>query len=336
MQPMRRRDFISGLALVAAARSALAQAPARQHRMVFVSTVTPAADMTEVGDPTYRAFFQELRRSGFVEGSNLLVERYSAEGHRERYPDLAREVVSRSPDLIITLGSNPLAIAFREATATIPIVAGMGGDPVSLGITASLARPGGNLTGASVNAGFEIWGKRLQILKELLPSASVVGWLGLRAVWDGPITQPIREAGARLGISVTGMVTEHSSPSEYQRVFAAAAQGRPDAIAVGDGEDQFRHRQLIVELAEKSRLPAMYPYREFVEIGGLMAYATDLAEFGRRLAASAGQILNGAKPGEIPIYQATKFDLVVNLNTARAMGLSVPPSMLARADKVIE
>jgi putative ABC transport system substrate-binding protein len=199
-----------------------------------------------------------------------------------------------------------------------------------------LAKPGGNLTGVSVNAGMEIWGKRFQVLKELLPSAPVVGWLGARAVWDGPLTEPIREAGARLGISVTGMLTEASIPPEYQRVFAAATRDRPDVIAVRDGEDEFRHRQLIVELAEKSRLPAMYPYREYAEVGGLVAYATDLTEFGRRLAASAGQILNGAKPGDIPIYQATKFELVVNLKTAKGLGLTVPQSLLARADEVIE
>lgn len=330
---MRRRDFISGLALAAAARSALGQAPARQHRIALVTAATPAFRMTEAGDSYFRSFFQELRRSGFVEGSNLLVERYSAEGQSERFPDLAREVVSRSPDLIITF-NNPLAIAFRKATTTIPIVAGMGGDPVKWGIAISLAKPGGNLTGVSVNAGYEIWGKRLQILKELLPSASVVGWLGSRAVWDAPITQEMREAGGRLGISVMGMLTDVSTPSEYERAFAAAAQGRPDAIAVGDGEYQFNSRQLIVNLAEKSRLPAMYPYREYVEVGGLMAYATDLAEFGRRLAASASQVLNGANPGDIPIYQATKFEFVINLKTAKALGVTVPQSFFARAEVI--
>lgn len=273
---------------------------------------------------------------GFVEGSNLIVERYSAEGHPEHYPDLAREVVSRSPDLIVTLGTNPLAITFRKATTTIPIVAGIGGDPIKWGIAVSLAKPGGNLTGVSVNAGVEIWGKRFQILKELLPSALVVGWLGARAVWDTPIYQQMREAGAGLGISMVGMLTEVSTPAEYERVFAAAAQDRPDAIAVSDSEEPFPHRQLIVDLAGKSRLPAMYPYREYVEAGGLMAYTTDLAEFGRRLAASAGQILNGAKPGDIPFYQATKFELVVNLKTAKALDLTVPQSLLARADEVIE
>lgn len=244
--------------------------------------------------------------------------------------------MSRSPSVIVTLGSNPLAIAFREATPTIPIVAGMGGDPVNLGIALSLSKPGGNLTGVSVNAGFEVWGKRLQILKELLPSASVVGWLGPRAVWDGSITEPIREAGARLGISVIGMLTEDSTPLEYRRAFAAVTQGGPDAIAVGDGEDQFRHRQLIVDLAQKSRLASIYPYREYVELGGLMAYSTDLVEFSRRLAASVGQILNGAKPADIPIYQATKFDLVINLNAATALGVTVPWALLTRADEVIE
>jgi putative tryptophan/tyrosine transport system substrate-binding protein len=155
-------------------------------------------------------------------------------------------------------------------------------------------------------------------------------------VWDRIIHPQMREAGGHLDISVIGILTEASTPSEFERVFAAAAQDQPDAIAVGDSEDLIPHRQLIVGLVEKSRLPAMYPYREYVEVGGLMAYATDLAEFGRRIAASASQVLNGTKPGDIPIYQATKFKLVINLKTATALGLIVPPALLARADEVIE
>jgi len=278
--------------------------------------------------------FEELRRLGYVEGQNLTVERYSGEGRPEGYADLAREVVNRKPDVIVA-STDAMAQAVRAATATTPIV-WIGGDPIQAGLTTSLARPSGNITGVTVDAGSEIWGKRLQILKEAVPSASKAAFLAMRTQWEGAYGQELREAGRRLQISVIDMSLQVSTPSEYQHVFATIAQERPDAIIVSSRATLFPYRQLIVELVEKSRLPAIYPVRDYVELGGLMAYGSDLRELGQRMGNDVHRILNGAKPGDIPIYQPTKFELVINLKTAQALGLTVPPSILARADEVIE
>jgi len=179
-------------------------------------------------------------------------------------------------------------------------------------------------------------GKRLQILKEAAPSVSKVGFLLPRSAWHSVSGQLLRDLGGRLEISLVGMPLDESTPSEYRRVFAEVAPERPDAIAVLDIGDLLRFRQLIVELVEKSRLPAMYPWRDYVEAGGLMAYEADLGEAWRRMADDVHQILNGTKPADIPIYQSTKFELVINLKTANALGLSIPPTLLGRADEVLE
>ena len=281
-----------------------------------------------------RAFFDELRRLGYIEGENLIIERYSAEGHHERYADIAREIVTRRPDVIVT-GTNPVVNAFKAATSTIPVVAFML-DPLKAGLVTSLSRPGGNLTGITLDAGIEIWGKRLQMLKEAIPSTAKAAFLGMRGGWEGSSEQVLRDAGDRLGISLVWMLPEKGTPSEIERVFAAMGQQRPDAVLVSGEGDLYAHRTLIAELAEKNRLPAMCPYRDYVEAGGLMAYAVDLAELLRRMADDVHQILKGAKPGNIPIYQPTKFELLINLKTAKALGLTLPPALLARADEVIE
>jgi putative ABC transport system substrate-binding protein len=204
----------------------------------------------------------------------------------------------------------------------------------------SLAHPGGNLTGARVELGYEIWGKRLQILKEAVPSASGIAYLDIRIFWESASGQEIREqlrqASRLLQISLTDVLVEESTPSEYQRAFAEIAHDSPDAIIVSGTSELFPYRKLIVELAEQSRLPGMYPWRDYAEAGGLMAYETDLVEVWRRLADDVHQILNGAKPGDIPIYQPTKFEFAINLKAAKALGLSLPPMLLARADEVIE
>jgi putative tryptophan/tyrosine transport system substrate-binding protein len=209
-------------------------------------------------------------------------------------------------------------------------------DPLKAGLVTSLARPGGNLTGITLDAGIEIWGKRLQMLKEAIPSTAKAAFLGMRDGWEGSSGQVLRQVSGRLGISLVFMFPQEGTPSEIGRVFAAMAQERPDAVLVSGEGDLYAHRQLIAELAEKNRLPAMCPYRDYVEAGGLMAYAVDLAELLRRMADDVHQILKGSKPGDIPIYQATKFELLINLKTAKALGLEVPPTLLARADEVIE
>ena len=334
---MRRREFLGALGGAATAwpLAARGQQPARQQRIAIFHPAIPTTLLTETGGGSaWRAFFGELRRLGYVEGENLIIERYSAEGHHERYADLAREIVTRNPDVIVT-GTNPVVIAFKAATSTIPVVAFML-DPLKAGLVTSLARPGGNLTGITLDAGIEIWGKRLQMLKEAIPSITTAAFLGMRDGWEGSSGEVLRAAGAELGISLVFMLPQKGNSSEIERVFAVMEQQRPDAVLVSGEGDLYAHRQLIAELAEKNRLPAMCPYRDYVDAGGLMAYTVDLAELLRRMADDVHQILNGAKPGNIPIYQATKFQLLINLKTAKALSLTIPPALLARADEMIE
>jgi putative ABC transport system substrate-binding protein len=332
---MRRREFIACVLLSAVPWPARAQQRATQRRIAIFHPAIPTTLLTETGGGSaWRAFFSELRRLGYVEGENLIIERYSAEGHHERYADLAREIVNRNPDVIVT-GTNPVVIAFRAATSAIPVVAFMV-DPLKAGLVTSLARPGGNLTGITLDAGIEIWGKRLELLKEAVPSTTKAAFLGMRDGWEGSFGQALRDIGSQLGISLISMLPQTGTPSEIERVFAAMAQQRPDAVLVSGEGDLYAHRRLIAELAEKNRLPAMCPYRDYVDAGGLMAYTVDLAELLRRLADDVHQILNGAKPGDIPIYQPTKFELLINLKTARALGLTLSPALLSHADEIIE
>ena len=334
---MKRREFITLLGSIAAASplTARAQQSATQHRIAIFHPAIPTRLLTETGGGSaWRAFFAELRRLGYVEGKNLIIERYSAEGHHERYADLVRQIVTRNPELIVT-GTNPVVIAFRAATSTIPLVAFML-DPLEAGLVTSLARPGGNLTGITLDAGVEIWGKRLQMLKQAVPSVTKAAFLGMREGWEGSSGQVLRDAGARLGMSLVFMLPQKGTPSDIEGVFAAMTKQRLEAVLVSGEGDLYAHRQLIAELAEKNRLPAMFPYRDYVEAGGLMAYAVDLAELLRHMADQVHRILKGAKPGDLPIYQPTKFDLLVNLKTARALGLILPPALLALAAEIIQ
>jgi putative ABC transport system substrate-binding protein len=334
---MKRRDFTIGLLLAAVARLVRAQQPGKQHRIAIVISTGPAASINDKGIRAWQAFFAELRRLGDVEGQNLAVERYSGEGRPEGLGDLAREVVSRNPDLILAIG--PLVtLAVTAVTDTIPIVAT--GTHTSSGAVPSLARPGGNITGARVELGYEIFGKRLQILKEAIPSASKVAYLDIRSFWESAsgrqIREQLRQASRLLQVWLTDVLVQESTPSEYHRVFAEIARDPPDVIIVSSTSELFPHRQLIVELVAKSRLPGMYGWRDYVEAGGLMAYGTDLVEIWRRLADDVHEILNGAKPGDIPIYQPTKFEFLINLKTAKELGLTIPLTLLALADEVIE
>ena len=232
-------------------------------------------------------------------------------------------------------GPNPVVLAFKAVTSTVPIVAFMI-DPLKGGLVASLARPGGNLTGITLDAGIEIWGKRLELLKEAVPSTTRAAFLGMREGWEGSFGQALRDAGSQLGISLVSMLPQAGTPAEIERVFAAMAQQRPDAVLVSGEGDLYANRQLIAELAEKYRLPTICPYRDYVEAGGLMAYMVDLAELLRHMAGEVHQILNGARPGDIPIYQPTKFELLINLKTAKALGLTLSPALLSHANEMIE
>jgi putative ABC transport system substrate-binding protein len=332
-----RRDVIAligSAAAVAWPLAAQAQQTGKVYRIAIVHPSFPVVDLTEtVPIPVFRGCFEELRRLGIVEGENLVAERFSAEGRTERHPDLVREVVRRNPEVILVVGSS-LVLALKAATRTIPIVL-IGGDPVADGIVPSLARPGGNITGVSVDAGPGISGKRLELLREGIPRASRIGLLGSRVSWEAPYS--MYEEARRLGISLLGPpLNTPVQEAEYRRVFIAMAQQSAEALIVDSETDNVANRRLIVELAEKFRLPAIYPFRPFVDIGGLMAYASDVRDLGRHAAVQIDLILRGRKPGEIPIYRSTKFELIINLKTAKMLGLTIPPSLLARADEVIE
>jgi putative ABC transport system substrate-binding protein len=335
---MHRRDVIAGLLVAATFERAQAQQTGKVYR---IAIVRPAgSDMSGTSrNPAlarvYGAFFEELRRLGYVEGQNLVVERYSGEGRPESLRTLARDVVRRSPDLIYASSPDSL-LALKAATATIPIV-GLTGDPVALGIVSSLSRPGSNITGSSVDAGIEVWGKRFDLLREAIPRLSRLGFLLTPTRLGDRGAAFLTEFSKKAGITLVGApLVGPISGDSYRRAFAVMAQEGAEAVFVGDEPEHFGNLRLIVELAEKGRLPTLYAWREAVEIGGLMAYAFEFLELFRHNADVIDQILKGAKPGDIPFYQARKFDLAINLKTAKTLGLEIPASLLARADEVIE
>jgi len=335
---MIRREVLTLLGGAAAAwpLAARAQQSTNAYRVAMVRTSGSVTDISETGDnPSFRALFKELRRLGYVEGQNLIVQRYSGEGRQERYNELAREVVHTRPHLILA-ASSPLVLIFKAATTSIPVI-GVMADPVAYGVVSNLARPGGNITGVSVDAGLETWAKRLQLLQEIVPTAAKVGYLNLRSSWDLAQGRTMQNATRQLGISLAGPPLEHPiEETEYRRVLGTMAEERVDGLIVSDISDNFTYRRLIVRLAEVARLPAIYPYRAYFDEGGLMVYGSDLALLYRWVAKYMDQILKGASAGEIPIYQETKFDLLINLKAAKALGLTVPSSLLVRADEVIE
>jgi putative tryptophan/tyrosine transport system substrate-binding protein len=335
---MRRRHFITliGGAATAWPFAARAQQTAKTHRIAVASASTPIADISESGNnPAYVALFKELRRLGYIEGLNLVVTRYSGEGRETRFPEFCQEVVRTKPDVIVTVASR-LVLAFKAATDTVPVVAVMS-DPVAYGIVTNIARPERNITGIAVEAGPEIWGKRLQILREVDPTAAKVGFLASRQMWSLPQADVSRQAAQQLGISLVGPPLESPiQAEEYRRVIGAMAQEHVDGVIISDLAENFTHRQLIVDLVRVAKLPAIFPFREQFEIGALMAYGPSLSDIWRRLAGYVDQILKGAHPGDLPIYLQSKFDLVINLRTAKAVGITIPPSLLVRADEVIE
>jgi putative ABC transport system substrate-binding protein len=331
---MRRREFIAGLMIATVTGRAQAQQTGKVYRIAFAHPTAPVADINQAskGSLVIPAIFEELTRLGYVEGRNLLIERYSGEGRAAHYPELARAAVNRNPDLIIAI-SNNLVLDFKAATTTIPIVGGFG-FAVETGIVASLARPGGNITGASINVGPDEWPKRIQLLQQVVPQAKRLAFLQSRAWREkyGP-----KEGEVIRGNTWVGPPFDHPIDEDvYRRVFAAFAQDRVEAIGVSEENENIANFKLIIELAEKYRLPAMYPFKMCVEAGGLMSYGFDIPAQGRYIANAVAQILKGTKPGDIPIFQPTKFELAINLKTAKALGLTVPPELLATADEVIE
>ena len=334
---MRRRDFIAGLMFAAAMGRAQAQQTGKVYRIAFAHPTAPVTDLTQTSRGSFvtPAILEELTRLGYVEGRNLLIERYSGEGRAAHYPDLARQIIGQNPDLIIAISSN-LTLDFKAATSTVPIV-GIFQVPVESGIVRSLARPGGNITGVSLDVGFwDQWAKRVQLLKEAVPQITRLGLLGTRNAWERS-SAAISEGELKNSVSVVGPPLERPvDEKEYQRVFAALAQADSNSLYVADEPENVTYRRLIVDMAAKGRLPTIYPWRQCVEAGGLMSYGIDLSDLGHRIADLVDQILKGAKPGEIPIFQPTQFELSINLKTAKTLGIELPPLLVARADKVIE
>jgi putative ABC transport system substrate-binding protein len=330
---MRRRDFSAGLLLAAALPAVARQPLEKRYRVAIADPAWTAGEWRKL--PLYRPIFPELRRLGDAEGQNFTVAYFTAEGRVERYADLARRVVESHPDVIVCL-TEDLVKPLMAQTRTIPIVAFMA-SPVFLGSVKSLARPGGNLTGVSLYAGLEIEGKRLELLKEAVPSASRVAVLNTRAEPVYAKWQPkLREYAGKLQISLADVLMSEPSPAEIERGFAALVQSRPDALLIGPEPALGMYARRITELAQQARLPAMYPYPVYADNGALMTYTYDPAELGRQAAGDLHRILHGMQPGDIPIYQATRFKLTINLKAAKAIGLTFPPAILALADDAIE
>lgn len=337
---MRRRDFIGALALLPIAGSASAQRSAGVKRMAFAVPSGPVTDMKIGGDTYFTVFLQELQRLGFIEGQNLTIERYSAEGVKERHSDLAREVVGTQPDLISTSGT-PLTRAFMSTTTTIPIVT-ITGDPIRQRLVPNIAHPGGNVTGVSVDAGFELWGKRLELLAEALPKTRTVVLVSTAAAaggdpWNFPGPKAIRQTAQRLGISLISVqVSFPINEQTLKNAFATITPGLADGIMFATEVEFYTHRLLIVDLVRQVGIPAIYALREQAEAGGLMAYSDDINQAFRLQAQQVSEVLRGRKPADMPYLQATKYELVINLKTAKAFGLELSATLVARADAVIE
>jgi len=287
---------------------------------------------SSASDPLVEAFKEGLRELGYVEGRNIMVEYRSAEGRTERLPDLAADLVRLKVDVIVA--SSQGAVAAKQATTAIPIVMPIITDPVRLGLVASLAKPGGNATGfATQNE--ELPGKWMELVKETLPNASRVAVL-FHPTYDGGVQLKASETAARsLGVRLQALKVER--PDDFGTAFAAVQKNRAEALIISSSPLFYTHRARLVEFAAKHRIPTIYHQSEFVVgSGGLMSYGPDFHDLFRRSATYVDKILKGARPADLPVQQPTKFELVINLKTAKALGLTIPPSLLLRADQIIE
>src|SRR5262245_34507004 len=309
-----------------------AQQAAKVARIGFLAD-NPAAS------PHLReAFRQGLRDLGYVEGRNLVIEYRAAKGKFERFPTLVAELVALKVDVIFAAAGTPAVLAAKQATKTIPIVfAAIAGDVVTDGLVTSLARPGGNVTGLS-SLSPELFGKRLELLKQAVPGVGRVailwhpGALGDRT--DKDMLKEAEVAARALGVRL--QFVEARGPADFDRAFSEMAKARAGALTLLEGNPFVPERRRLVDLAAKNRLPALYPVREFVDVGGLISYGPSVADLFRRAATYVDKILKGAKPGDLPVEQPTKFELVINLTAAKGLGLTIPASLLARADQVIK
>jgi len=332
---MRRRDVITLLAGVAAPWPPAVRAQQSGRRMPTVAFVLPAATLTEIAgpdpvEPIARAFVHGLRDIGWIEGRNIIIERRSAEGDVKRAPPIFEELVARGVD-VITLGAlRQLHESAIQVTRTIPIVALFIDDPVADGLVVSLAKPGGNLTGVTTTAGSGLVAKRLQLLKELAPRITKVAFLGTRNAWES-----YRRSGEVAGIAT--IFAEVDRSEQFEEAFATVRREQADALyAAGGGAVGYIHRARILAFADEHRPPTVLGFRQAVREGGLMSYGVHLNSLWRQIAGLVDKILKGAKPADLPIEQPTKFELIINLKTARSLGLDISPVLLATADEVIE
>jgi putative tryptophan/tyrosine transport system substrate-binding protein len=318
------------LNLTLAPPAAEAQQAGQAARIGYLAAnLTVSPHMTE-------AFRQGLRDLGYVDGRSVVIEYRDAEGKYDRLPARAAELVALKVDVIVA-ADTPAALAAKQATRTLPIVFIGAGDPVTIGLVTSLARPGGNVTGLSLLAP-ELVGKRLELLKQAVPGVGRVaalwqpGFVGERTEKD--MLKEVEVAARALGVRL--QFVEARGPADFDRAFADMTRARADALTVLGSAMFANERRRVVDLAAKNRLPGVYGFREYVDAGGLMAYGPNVADLFQRAATYADKILKGAKPGDLPVEQPTKFELVLNLKTAKALGLTIPQSVLVRADQVIE
>ena len=334
---MDRRRFIRDVAigLVTAPHVAMAQQSAKVYRVGLVASGTPLSDMigAEPVNVAARAFVQSLRALGYVEGQNLVLERRSAEGRIERFSDLIVELVRLKTDVIVTV-STPMAQAAKAVTTTVPIVMATSWDPVGDGVVQSLARPGGNITGFTMVAG-ENEAKRMELLRAMLPAVSRVAYLDGKEfnAWDRTAGKSARVAAKTLGFTLQRV--EYSAP-RHADAFTRIGRAGAEALFVGPSPTTEADRGPIVEFATRAGLPSSFQFREAVELGGLMSFGANLADIFRRAAGYVDKILKGAKPADLPIEQPAKVGLVINARTAKALGLTVPQTLLLRADEVIQ
>ena len=325
---MNRRRFVGSVAGALLALPFAARAQQKAPVIGVLSTATSSA-LT----PFMAAFRQGLSEAGYVEGQNLAIEYRSAEGHYDRLPALTADLVGRKVDLILA-NSPPSALAAKGATSTIPIVFRGGSDPVGEGLVGSLARPGGNLTGVFLIAG-ELTAKRLELLSELVPKARVIALLvNPNNSTAERIIRDVQEAARTKGLQLH--VLKASSESEIDTAFASLVQRHAGALVVGADPFLSSRREQLVALASRHAVPSIYAWREFVVSGGLISYGASLSAAHRLMGVYTGKILKGAKPADLPVQQLTIFELVVNLKTTKALGLTIPQSVLARADEVIQ
>ncbi len=328
---MNRRNFLYGLTLgtLAAPLAVSAQQAAKISRIGFLATNLAANPHTR------ESFLQGLRDLGYVEGRNVVIEYRDAEGKDDRLPALAAELVALKVDVIVAAAGTLAALAAKHATRTLPIVFIAVGDPVTSGLVTSLARPGGNLTGLSAVSP-ELASKWLELLKQAVSTVSRVAFLWQPGALGGADKEVLKEAEvAARALGVRLQFVEARGPADIDKAFSDMTRARAGALAVLSTPMFNSERRRLLDLAAKNRLPTMFSFRGYVDAGGLMSYGPNLADLFRRAATYVDKILKGAKPADLPVEQPTKFELVINLKTAKTLGLTIPPSLLQRADEVI-